>query len=128
MARKYEFPYDDYLSTNDYINQAVMQFLWEGEDFKGSGARDESGIIKHFPEVMDLIKHLIKLDELPEKFLDEIKEYDSVLMAVTVGDLWITFSKMMAPKVKGGVSFFKGGFKIIIGITDDNVSFTLRGK
>lgn len=129
MARKYEYPYGDYLASNNYINQAAMQWLWEGEDFRGGGARDSDGnIMKHFPEVLEMIEDLVDLDELPERMIDDIQEYDSVLMAVTVGDLWITFSKMIEPKKKGDPGFFKGGFKIIIGLQDEGLSFTLKGK
>ena len=130
MARKYGFPYEDYLTSNPYINQAVMQWFWEGENFTGGGAREDKGNIieKHFPEIADMIDDLITLEQLPDGFWDKAEEYDSVLMASTAGDLWITFSKMVPPKKKGDVGFFKGGFKIIIGRQDGNLSFDFRKK
>lgn len=129
MARKYEYPYKDYLASNSYINQAVMQWFWEGDEFRGGGARDDEGNIieKHFPEIADMIDHLITLEQLPDGFWDEAEDYDSVLMSVTVGDLWITFSKMVPPKKKGDAGFFKGGFKVIIA-KGDELSFGFRRK
>jgi hypothetical protein len=128
MARKYEFPYVDYLASNYIINQAFMEWLWEGENMQGGGANPGPGIVKkHFPEIYDIVDELIELDDDTRFSLEEIQKADTVLINTSVGDLNISF--VTKPEsTKGKVGVFRNKLRVLIGMNkgDEGPSFTLR--
>ena len=128
MEKRYQFQYSKYLASNSTINQAFMEWLWEGEDMKSGGASGVN-IKKYFPEIYQLVEDLVDLGKLPENKLDELDKLDIILVRNIAEDLWISFSKKKKTE-KGTISFLTGGIDLIIKMNkgDKEPWFVIRGK
>ena len=115
---KYDLEYDWVFGDQPQINKIVLRWLFEGNDFTGVGGKYDD-FEKDFPNLYEVLVDEVeagmgKASAHAKAMIQRGKDADHVLISVTMGELWVSFSKFREVKQvkptdpsKVGTSLFK---------------------
>ena len=99
---KYDLEYDWVFGDQPQINTIVLQWLFEGDDFTGVGGKYDN-FEEDFPRLYDMLMDeaeagMGKTSAHAKAMIKRGEEADHVLINVTMGELWVSFSKFKEVK------------------------------
>ena len=120
---KYPLKYTETLIDSSFANHQTLQYVMD-PNFRGQGITGVD-VPREMPYVYDIVEDEVEEGNLPDSALELIEESNVILSFFTIGELWLSITKMQ--KGKGGNISFSTGEKLTIKIAEDlSVSISYR--